>query len=212
MEAEGDTAARPLREWLAGRSPGPFSDPADLDTLVSLLMGCWPAVDCGGSDSRMAWWKLGRIEAAEWDPPKVNFEVERHGGVVLGSIYADIQGWTVNVDTLEANHGVIGRRRIAPAQPRLDVKPIAQQLTRLIVDGAADPRLKWQKSGARVRVLIAEVIPDEGPRETIAGQRKRLRKAILAELPSSWREVSANVYERTRPSHADEPKEPRGGR
>ena len=70
-------------------------------------------------------YKLNRMEKAEWQPPILSFVVERHGGTALGSTRADLQHWTVNVETKEANCHIAGHRQLEPMQPRMDVKPLA---------------------------------------------------------------------------------------
>src|SRR5947208_12462125 len=55
------------------------------DALVRLLQGCWHNLQ-GSGETRMAAWKLERIEQVRWDPPVLSFVVERHGAAVLGSI------------------------------------------------------------------------------------------------------------------------------
>jgi len=54
--------------------------------------------------------------------------------------------------------------------------------------------LKWFSDGY-VIVSIGKVIPEGGPKQTVAGRRKRFRQALDAILKATgWEKVRANTY------------------
>jgi len=96
-----------LRDFCAALPPGPV---ADVRTLEPLLAAVWHTLP--SDDPSMERYKLlGRMEAVAWDAPVLNFRIERHGTIALGSSRASIDAWTVDIDqmTTSVEKGV-GRR------------------------------------------------------------------------------------------------------
>lgn len=179
-----------LRTYLDGIGPGPVEDASDLE---SLLADCWDRLV--GDDGGMTPEKLlGRTEYMAWDPPDLTFCIERHGGTVTGSSRAEIQAWTLNVVAGTRFCCRAGHRQLHPMAPRLNVRPIAQEIAQLIEGGKEDPRLKWSKDGT-VRVKSGEIIPDDAVKQTIAGRRRRFWAALDAALATTWQR-RGQTYER----------------
>ena len=66
--------------------------------LSKLLTFCWESFD-GSSETSMAADKIdGRARGFKWKSPILTFEIERHGGTVIGSTRADRQEWTIDVE------------------------------------------------------------------------------------------------------------------
>lgn len=186
---------RDLLEYLNSLQAGPVPDPAE---LTHLLAACWE--DFTGSDAEgMEAGKLdGRIEHVAWTPPELSFTIERHGGTVLGSRRAERHRWTLDVDTRTASCERIGHQQLSPMAPQLDVRPLAKQIARLILERRLDERVQWNSDGS-VRLCIGMIIPDSGPKQTVEGRRRRFRKALDNELAGSgWRPVRPNVYQAPR--------------
>ena len=191
-----------LRVFLADTPPGPVEDRAN---LLGVLVPAWADVT-GSSATNMHSGKLDRmmkpgVKKPEWNPPVLTFRVERHGGMVGGgSSRAEIQEWTVDVDKAEATVEVRGHRQMRPMQSRLDVAPLAAETVSRIEGGVHDERLKWSADRSRVTVVIGLVIPDSGPKQTVAARRKRFKKMLAEALVADgWREVtgtSPNTWER----------------
>lgn len=114
-----------LLEYLSTMSPGEIADVGQLD---SLLAACWDQFDGGNAEGMEAYKLLGRMESISWNPPVLSFTIERHGGTVLGSTRADLQSWEVNVQNHSAICGAGGHRQLEPMQPKLNVKPIAEEI------------------------------------------------------------------------------------
>ena len=114
----------------------------------------------------------------EWHPPILSFKIERHGGFVLGSSRAEMQLWNIDTANLTATVVKTSHRQMLTMAPRLNVKPIADEIRVAISEGRDDPRIKW--SGAnRVRILIGEVIPKTN-KQNDAGSASTARDRIGA--------------------------------
>ena len=181
-----------LRRLLSSLEPGPVPV-GKRQAAILRLSEAWDDLS-GGDDRAMAPHKVDRAEKLHWSPPHLTFQIERHGGTVLGSCYAEIQPWTVNVDEATAHCDYpTGKRLVAPRQAPFKTDPVAGELAQKIIDGAEDPRLRRTKDGAKVQVRVSKILPP-GPRETTVGRAKRLRRdlsAILEHLgwqsaPGGW--------------------------
>jgi len=181
-----------LRALLNSYAAGPIEES---DPVVSLLQDCW-GLFSGSTDQKMRADKLSRIEDLTWRPPILSFIIERHGGTVLGSTRADVQDWSLDLDMATASCRKITHRQLRPMSTPLKVDPLAEKVASKILGGESDPNLKWVSEN-HVRVLIGRIIPDEGPKETISGRRRRFRKALNTELQtSSWHESSPNTWKK----------------
>jgi hypothetical protein len=192
-----------LRDYLEKQPVGSISDPAEVKRL---LCDCWNEFK-NSEQTQMDASKLSRIEAPTWHPPHLSFSIERHGGTVMGSARASIQGWSLNLNTLTAAFGHVSHRQLKPMSPRLNLEPIAQELAECIVAEAIDPRLRWLRNGS-VQINMQTVIPFTN-RQTTAGRRKRLSKRLVEILaPQGWSSPYGNVYtkepdDKTTPVNAD---------
>ena len=181
-----DQKIKRLRDYL--NSQGPL----DANQIGRLLSLCWDGLD-GGTETNMRGEKLWRIEQPSWEPPILEFSIERHGQTVNGSSRATVYRWSVDLEKGKAD--IIGekRRQLYPMDKRLDVKPIAESLADAIIGGKKDARIAMNKDGS-IRVKIAEVIPATN-QQTTAARRTRLRNQLSTILaPHGWKVLRANVY------------------
>ena len=190
-----EKAITALKDYLDSLAPGQVRDTRRLETLLAL---CWADLAVS-SDGGMKGNKLfGRMEFVEWAPPLLTFKIERHGGASLGSTRAEIQHWAIDISKRIASLGGSSHRQLRPSQPRLDVSPLAIAVSGSILSRQCDEYLKWFPDG-HVVVSIGKVIPVGGPKQTVAGRRKRFRTALDAILKANgWERVRANTY---RPSN-----------
>ncbi len=73
--------------------------------------------------------------------------------------------------------------------------PVAEEIVRLIIDHADDPRLKWNKDRTEVVVDIATIVPDGGSQQTTTARRKRFRNECEKRLSKrEWETVRYNKY------------------
>lgn len=190
-----------LIQYLRTMPAGPVRD---LEAVDSLLAECWD--DLAGSRSGgMAAYKLHRrMEDVYWAPPILSFIIERHGRTVHGSTRAELQRWEINVAQRSAEKVGSSHRQVRGMARRVNVKPIAQEIARLILLGIEDPRVKWGRNGnGKVRVCIGEILPDDGVvvKQTLAGRRKRLRTEVARVLTTlGWTQTGPNNF-----SQPDEP-------
>lgn len=181
-----------LLEYLKSIPPG---DVTDVGTLDSLLAACWEELEGSDAEGMEPYKLLNRMERISWDPPELNFTIERHGGTVLGSTRAELQTWKVNFETRSAICGIGGHRQLRPMSPKLNVKPIAEEIVGLILRRQQDSRLKWNPDGS-VRVLIGNIIAaGSSPQQTLVGRRRRFREEVERLLTNhGWHNVRVNVY------------------
>jgi len=190
---EDTSELRALREFLSQCKPGTISN---VNELASLLKKCWGQLE-GASQGKMAAYKLTRMEDVEWHPPYLSFRIERHGSAVMGSSRAEMQSWNLNLETQHATFTESRHRQIRPMQPRLDVGPLAYEISMLIVEHEKDRRLKWSGEN-KVRILIGKILSEQSAvKQTLAGRRRRFRQTLTESLaPYGWIELRPNTYSR----------------
>lgn len=176
-----------LRAFLDALPTGPVGD---TDELARHLANAWHGLE--GSDStRMAAYKVGRMENARWDPPHLTFEIERH-------VYAEMQRWRVNIEqrTAEADEWPGRKRLVGERQPPIHVGPIVSEIVEAIVAGADDRRLRWWKEKNRVRIEIGRIFPaGSAVKETLTGRRRRFGRLAEEELAQrGWRRIQRRFY------------------
>ena len=181
-----------LKEYLSSQLPGPIED---IDTIATLLEDVWDNLI--GSDAEgMAAYKLdGRIEEPTWEPPVLSFIIERHGGTVQGSSRAELQRWSVDIDTRMASVSPSGHRQLKVQAKRVDIKPIAEEISSIIVSGTQDERIKWNDENT-AKVQINLILPEgSAKKQTLAGRRKRFREELTKQLAEhGWKNIRPNLY------------------
>ena len=184
-----------LLDYLASIESGPITDASELEGVLS---DCWDDFT-GGNVEGMTGDKLpNRMEDIMWEPPILTFLVERHGSTVLGSTRADLHRWDLDVGDRTARCSEVGRRQIKRMQPRLNLRPIAVEIARLITGNEPDQRLRWYRDGS-VRVLVSKILPEwPAVKQTLADRRKRFRTEVLRILrDEGWEEVRPHVFRRS---------------
>jgi hypothetical protein len=185
------TTASPLgrlRSRLESASRGLVSDPRP---VVEMLARAWDDLDgsgCGG----MASSKLARAEKLLWDPPLLSFVIERHGAMVAGgSSRAEMQRWVVDVEAGSVDVQTAGYRQARSMSPRLDVRPLAARAFEAANAGVDDDALKWWAvDRSKVTILVGKLIPDDGPKQTLIGRRRRLGDALHDQFTAAgWAHV-----------------------
>jgi hypothetical protein len=189
-----------MKSYLNSKPPGPLDDEERVETL---LVDAWDELE-GSADGGMESYKLnGRMESLTWNPPTLSFQIERHGGTVNGSVYAEMQQWEIDCDRGIANYDRFKshRRQVASKIPPLKVDPIAQEIANIIKSGIANDRLKWL-SQTEAKVLISEIIPNNCCQQTLSGRRKRFYVALQREVAAAgWsKRVNSPVFEMKPPA------------
>lgn len=143
----------------------------------------------GGYEGGMTPKKLvGRMENAEWNPPIFRFQIERHGGLMMGSSRAEVQIWQVDLDNMTADIIAVGHRQIRPMAPRIYINPIVAETVDAILNRKSHDRIKWINDN-EVRVLTCEIFPARSAvQRTLDDRRSRFRAGLSNELAQvGWR-------------------------
>lgn len=174
-----------LKQFLTKLSPGRVPQEIQPE-LVQLLEDCW-GMFSGSDQEGMGAYKIQRMEDPSWNPPVLSFTIERHGATVSGSTRAELQEWVVDLDRRVSECLSTGHRQLYPRETPLDVKPIADDLAKLIISGHQDERLRWSGT-ARLRILTGRILSTGSiPKQTLERRRKRLLKALEERLvPYGW--------------------------
>jgi len=181
-----------LADLLSSIPPGEIVEVREIELA---LADCWDELS-GSEREGMEGYKLRRrMENVVWNPPRLEFRIERHGRTVMGSTRADMQHWVVDLAARTATFLKQTHRQIRPMGTRVLVKPIAEEFTRLIITHQKDERLKWYPDGS-VRVQIGSLFPGRGsPKQTVAGRRKRFWAELSARLKvEGWVMIKHGVF------------------
>ena len=181
-----------LKEMLDSCPEGKSVD-KNLKCLQSLLADSWDLFE-GSEQEGMEKTKLfGRMENVLWYPPFLSFTIERHGSTVMGSSRAPIHQWILDIykETAEFSEG--SYRQLSPRQKNLDTKAFANDIANKINSGKTSPLIERVEDGT-IRIMIGEIIPESGFKQTVAGQRKRFRKQLTLLLKKDFEEIRANLY------------------
>jgi hypothetical protein len=124
-----DDPIKSLRDFVAHLKEGPIHGEHEKD-LRRLLFNCWEELK-GSDQTSMDILKLHRAENLSDRPPNVlEFDIERHGATVYGSIYAHMYHWTIDLDKGSANHDYPAQRIVGKRDAPLRVDPLAEQVAK----------------------------------------------------------------------------------
>ena len=143
----------------------------DAASALGLLASVLREFD-GASDSRMAAWKLERMEDVHWSDPILTFRIERHGSMAVGGTRAELQRWELNFETMTARWFPDGYRQLRPRAERVNTAEIARELLQNMLNGEPDDRVTVHKDGS-MSVKRSELWPDAYAR-TREGRVQRL--------------------------------------
>lgn len=181
-----------LKKYLSTLPEGGITETSEIEVLLAEAWDRFQG-DWGGMTADKI---HGRLENVVWDPPLLTFRIERHGGMSMGSTRAELQTWFVDTDKGHVSCQQTGYRQISKRRPSLATGPLAEEVSKLIIDREESEDLKWYDGMTRVRVLISQIIPGKNvPKETLAGRRKRFRRDLTECLrEQGWEEVRPNSY------------------
>ena len=161
----------------------------EVGKVEGLLNKAWNELTGSDSGGMQAYKLIERVEKPIWNPPVLEFQIEWHGGTVMGSVYAGLQTWRIDVQKGVAEFAEHPRGRLVGerAEP-LKVEPLVGEIETLVREGKEDLRLKWLSTNC-VRVQISEVIPATN-KQTTSERRKRFIKALEERLKvAGWHKV-----------------------
>lgn len=138
-----------------------------------------------GDDEALAAYKLKRAEEYIWEPPCLKFTIERHGAMKFGSSRAELQEWTINMDTRTKECQESGYRQIYKQQSRWYAEPVAEEIAEIILSGDSDERIEWVNP-KKVKVITRNFVPF-GAKQTEQYRKKRLYEELDTRLsPHGW--------------------------
>ena len=173
--------------------------PSDLENeVLSYMEDNWDSMGGNADSTSMAGRKVRRADQITLThPATLSFTVERHGGFMLGSKYAENQNWTCDLVNDHVSGGDTCRgRAIIKLDKRLDVKPLAENVAKLILSHNKDSGLLVWNSEYDVRVKTTNIIPKTNI-QTTSARRKRFRQALKAILSEhGLQEISPSRFRR----------------
>src|SRR5436190_1890189 len=178
-DKQAPTKLHRLRETLAGIPPGLLvGDNAAI--VESLLILAWDEIKGTSVENTAAYKLRGRTELLEWQPPNLTFRHARHGATVLGSTRERLHHWQVDIQFGVASLTSGTFRQVSPrAAPRSFVAECAE-LVKAVTDRTDHPALTWRED--RAEFHSGKIVPSGGPKQTVDGQRRRLRTELARGL------------------------------
>ena len=167
---------------------------------LKLLARCWNQLE-GNDLNAMAGYKVLRAKNLKWNDPRLEFDIERHGGAALGSTRTEMQHWILDLVARTAECTTSGHRQLSPMRPPMskdDMRRIAADLANKVATSANDPRLEWSADRKRVRVRALAVNPagDLLANQTKASRSRRLKEAINPEFARlGWHPRTGGWYQ-----------------
>jgi hypothetical protein len=180
-----------LKAYLDGLASGPVDEAC---RLANYLAAEWDSLD-GAMEGGMEGYKLKeRMESVVWCGPILSFEIERHGAACGGSKYAEVQAWEVNFSGWTAR--IVGSRKrlLEPTSPRLNAKHLSEEVVSSIAAGRDENFLTWS-SPDKAKIEVGKLIPTDGPKQTLAGRRKRFNEDLVPRLEAiGWAQLPGKKW------------------
>ena len=88
-------ALKEFKMYMLRLPSGPVPEVAVVEYL---LIHCWDLLETSDHTSMEGYKLIERTEGLSWNPPYLNFDLERHSGVALGGKVAEVHSWRVNVE------------------------------------------------------------------------------------------------------------------
>jgi hypothetical protein len=161
------------------------------EELLALIHQQWEDLTIIGDDHSIALYKLTdeRIENLHVDDNGcINFSIERHGRTTMGSPYADVHQWVVDLTARTACIAGITPRLIGKRSQPIDVAAVVTTILNALKD--EDATIVDRTKDGRLRIKIEAVIP-VGVKETTQGRKKRIREALNEALAHEGRSVNS---------------------
>ena len=192
------SASESLKLFLGAQRRGPLSSSSE---LIGLVASAWRSF-YGSNATSMCASKIevNRVTNFEWDPPILSFEIVRHGSAVLGGKYGDVYRWQLDIERNIATFGLMGKKRVEPLAPSLDVKPLVTKIVSAVRNNERITGVDLKQDGTVV-VSAEHFVPSVGVvKETLQKQRKRFRAELHDQMSKiGWvaRSPTSYIFEKT---------------
>ena len=161
------------------------------EELLALIHQHWEHLTIIGDDYSIALYKLTdeRVENLHVeDNGCINFSIERHGRTTMGSPYADVYHWVVDLAARTACVAGTTPRLIGKRSQPIDVAAVVTTILNALKN--EDATIVDRTKDGRRRIKIEAVIPD-GVKETTQKRRNAIRKAVNEALAHEGRSVNS---------------------
>jgi hypothetical protein len=168
-----------------------------LEEVQRCLIDAWPELEGSDEESTTKGKLSNRIEELSVNDCFLTFKLERHGGTVQGSTRADVHWWTVDLAKGEATITRKSPRQVRKASPPFPFKEVCQEVVEAVRAGVPHQSIDW-KGADRFKLLMGNLVPCGGIKQTTSGRRKKLREFIEAALgPLGWIQEKPNFFHRS---------------
>ena len=156
-----------------------------------MLREQWEDLTIIGDGHSIALYKLTdeRIENLHVDDDGcVNFSIERHGRITMGSPYADVHHWVVDLTAKTACIAGTTPRLIGKRSPPINATAVVATILDALKN--EDATIVDHTKDGRLRIKIEAVIP-VGVKETTQKRKKAIREALNEALAPEGRSVNS---------------------
>jgi hypothetical protein len=179
-----------LRDYLSKLQVGKITS-EKFSVVRSMILDCWDLLDVESDWDRKKFDRMENLVFVEADT--LTFWIERHGAYVLGSVYANIHKWTIDLAKRKATCDPYAKRLMIERSKPLKVEPLVQAVINDIVNNNRKSEVIDWVSDNKVKVLIGKIIP-EGNWQTTSGRRKRFRGKLDELLIAKGWEALKTLY------------------
>jgi hypothetical protein len=169
---------RRLKQHLSSLAAGKITDTVEVERLLAAVWDQLTSDESGMHGGKL----LGRMEDVTWNPPILSFEIERHGGTVMGSTRAELQHWEVDIQNATCSLVKTGHRQLSPMAKRILIKPLVEEIVNALLCRSEDERIEWTDTDSAL-VKTSKIFPKGSANQrTLAGRRTRFRDAFKCRL------------------------------
>ncbi|BFN37822.1 hypothetical protein [Fidelibacter multiformis] len=183
-----------LRKYLESLPSGKIEKGQDVFKVKHYISNCWDIFKYSDGKNINSVINNKPIYNVVWNPPVIKFKIPEYYNN-RSTTRVDCEEWHLDLDTKIAKCYIGGYIQLLPKKPRLNVKPIAEELVPIIINRKEDPRIEWKKDGS-VRIKLGEIITsDRQFNRTVQDRRKRFKAELNRLLEEQgWHMLKPNHY------------------
>lgn len=149
--------------------------------LLNLLAQYWQKLEVYFG-TKMEPWKAGRICEIEWNPPLLEFRIERHPGA-----WDRVQRWRYDFNSNEARRVSEWTPPQNPSYTKEQVRKDAKQIVNAMLQGEPHPCIERKGEYHRIwmgRLPQTKPVPNDLPQRTAKGRQARLKVEVARQMES----------------------------